>query len=584
MSASSLLDVRRDDPPETAGPPEATSARPRLWSRAQPPRAVWWATALFVAVLGIWTIAVPAYRAPDEHAHVDLVLYLAEGHSYPRYDGRYFGRAMELDDKDWLVDPTATWPRFDAADAVPRRQREDVAELGGVAPDPKAGMFKGRPDHPYLYNQMPQHPPLYYYGMAGVLAAERWILPGSHPLSLDAEVGLLRLANVLLVAALPLLAWATARRLGADDGVGVVAALIPLALPQLAHVGASVNNDNLFVLLGGVLAVLLAGVARGRRGWRSDVAVGVVLALALLTKAFAVMFLPWVVVAYGLAWWRSGRSRGPALGGLLATGIACLFGLSWWVANWINVGQPAPTTENLTRLPAQQPPDDAISPMAFAWTFTGELIARAWAWVGSRNPKFELPVAVVVALSVLVGLAVLRAFWARTVGRRDIVVALLPVALVTLFVARRSWGLYETNAKFAFIQGRYLFGCLVGPCAVVAVGAVRALGTRKAAMLVLAAGLALQADIIVSVVRGSWTGSGALGPVDGALAWSPWPPVVAYALVGAVLAAAVWTAMAIVQLPRTRVSPDFSTLLRKVVALLGRGSGHEEGRSEAQWS
>jgi len=584
MSASSLLDVRRDDPPASTGPPEATKERTRPFGGVRPPRAVWWATALFVAVLGLWTIAVPAYRAPDEHAHFDLALYLAEGHGYPRYDGRYFGKALDLDQHPWLVDPTETWPTFDEADAVPRSERRDVEELGGVAPDPHAGIFKGRPDHPYLYNQMPQHPPLYYYGMAAVLQAERWLLPGSHPLSLDAELGLLRLANVLLVAGLPLLAWATARRLGADDGVGVVAALIPLAFPQLAHVGASVNNDNLFILLGGVLAVLLAGVARGRRGWRTDVAVGVVLALALLTKAFALMFLPWVVAAYGLAWWRSGRARPAALGGLLAGGIGCVLGFSWWVANWVNVGQPAPTTENLTRLPSQRPPDDAISPMAFAWTFSGELVARTWAWVGSRNPKFELPVAVVVVLTVLVCLAVVRAWRAGTVGRRDIALALLPVLLVVLFVARRSWGLYETNAKFAFIQGRYLFGCLVGPCAVVAVGAVRALGTRRAAALVLTAGVALQADIISAVVRGSWTGNGSFGAVQGALAWSPWPPAVAYALVLAALLAAITTGVAIARLPAARVQPDFSTLSRKVVALLRRGAGDEEGRNEAQWS
>ena len=36
------------------------------------------------------------------------------------------------------------------------------------------------------------------------------------------------------------------------------------------------NNDNLLILLGGVLAVLLVGVT-GPAGWRTDLAVGVVL-------------------------------------------------------------------------------------------------------------------------------------------------------------------------------------------------------------------------------------------------------------------------------------------------------------------
>ncbi len=49
--------------------------------------------ALFVAVSAQWTILAPAGRSPDEPAHVDLVLWLADGGSYPDYDELSSSRA-----------------------------------------------------------------------------------------------------------------------------------------------------------------------------------------------------------------------------------------------------------------------------------------------------------------------------------------------------------------------------------------------------------------------------------------------------------------------------------------------------------
>ena len=73
------------------------------------------------------------------------------------------------------------------------------------------------------------------------------------------------------------------------------------------------------IVCGGILAVLLVGVARGRRGWRTDLAVGVVLGLALLTKAFALMYVPWIVAAYALYWLTTGRG-GEAVRGTIVAG------------------------------------------------------------------------------------------------------------------------------------------------------------------------------------------------------------------------------------------------------------------------
>ena len=73
--------------------------------------------------------------------------------------------------------------------------------------------------------------------MATVLRVQRWLLPGDGLPSLDREIGLLRLANVLLLVPLPLLAFGPwCARLGGDDRARLVAAVVPLCVPQLAHV------------------------------------------------------------------------------------------------------------------------------------------------------------------------------------------------------------------------------------------------------------------------------------------------------------------------------------------------------------
>jgi small subunit ribosomal protein S36 len=518
---------------------------------------VWAATALFGLVTALWTVAVPAFRAPDEAAHLDLVLYLAEGHGYPAFDGRVFGEAVGLDTDRHLVELSRPWPRFAAGDALPRASRPDVEDLGGTAPDDDAR--RNDPDRagaPYVYNQMPQHPPLYYLGMATVLRLERLLLPGDGLPSLDRELGLLRLVDVGLVTPLPLLAWATVARLGGDDRAGTVAALLPLGLPQLTHIGGALNNDDLFTPLGALLAVLLAGVGRGRRSRRTDLAVGLVLGLALLTKAFAVMFVPWVAAAYLLGALSARRADGPAsarpvhrwwrpwLGGaLVAGGTAVAVGGWWWLANWARYGEPAPTTETLTRTAAQRPPGVTPDPAGFLLAFPARLLDRTWAWVGVGTPKVELPPAVVALLAAAVVVTTVAALLAGRRGlavtrpaaprRWDLALAWLPTLLVTAFVLRRALGLHETTGKVAFVQGRYLFGAIVAAIAVVALGASRLLG-RAAPAATFAVVAALQAATLARVLDASWTGPAPFGPVRGMLAWAPWPPA---AVLGVALAA-----------------------------------------------
>lgn len=526
------------------------------------PRAVWATTVLFALLLGLWSVALPFGRAPDEPAHVDLVLALAEDARYPDPDGRFFGKAVSLAQERYLIDLAQPWPRFAAADAVPRTRRPDLIDKGGTAPDPYARSSRV-PDplpagYPYVYNQMPQHPPLYYWGMAGVLRVERALLPGDRPPPLDREIGLLRLVNALLIVPLPVLAWLTTRRLGGSDRAGTVAALLVLGLPQLAHVGAAVNGDNLFTLVAAVLAALLAGVARGRRTVRTDVAVGVVMALAFWSKAFALALLPWLVAVYAVAWWSSppGRATGRAAvarGLAVAGAVTAVVGSWWWVANLVRHGEPAPTSENLTRTTSRRPPGFDPDLGGWAWDVAGRLPRRTWAWIGFGTPKVELPgevIAVFVALVVgafVTALVTTRGGAATDAGprRRDVLLALVPLVGLVAFVVRRAWGLHVTTGAFAFVQGRYLF-CAIWPLtAVVAVGTVRVLG-RWAPAAALAGVVGVQAWTLGRVVTATWAGPGFPSRLGSLLAWSPWPSPLVLLVAGATVVAVGVTAATVV--------------------------------------
>ena len=90
------------------------------------------------------------------------------------------------------------------------------------------------------------------------LRLSRNLIPGSGAAALDRDWYVMRLFNVMMLVPLPLLAWAAARRLHVGEAAAITASVVPLAVPQLLHIGSSINNDNLLVLLCSILAVLVA--------------------------------------------------------------------------------------------------------------------------------------------------------------------------------------------------------------------------------------------------------------------------------------------------------------------------------------
>lgn len=520
------------------------------------PRPVWAATALFAMILSAWSSIVPLYEAPDEPGHADLVFHVARGGTYPHYDERFWSEAVRsrcathIVTKRWcppdgeytiteqgyieLHFPATFLTRRVAGEAPDRTRAPDFEDAGGNRPTAQR-------------NQIPQHPPLYYEIAGAVVRVERAVLPGS--LSLDQELLLVRLVSVAMVMWLPLLAWLAARRAGLADAVAVTASFVPLAIPQLAHIGSVVNNDNLLTLLGAGLIAALAGVARGDRSWRTAVVVSVLMSAALLTKTSAVVFVPTVAVAYLIGWRRTGdlvdwAKRLVGVGG----GVAAMAGW-WFVRNRLDHGTFTPSIDD-DRLARRRPPPGFEADFGEWWSRVWDLMpGRFWGSPGWFSVKLERTVAMgasAVVLAAVVG-GVLALVLARRrpavtsvlVERRgaeskpklprptgvlDLGLLLVPFALTIGLVLGRSWRLYETAGTVLFLQGRYLFSSVVGLAVVVAVG-LCLVARRATPLVVLVAAAFMHVVVVLNLAEVYWGPAGAdlRTQAYAAVAWCPFP-------------------------------------------------------------
>ncbi|WP_241834572.1 glycosyltransferase family 39 protein [Pseudofrankia asymbiotica] len=407
------------------------------------PAAVLLITALHVALLATYSVIYPTWAGYDEAQHVDMVYGLEHGAGWPGPGDKMISKGVAATSDDFDRGDYADMflsggkrrgsPSFAEITPTPRPERGSFDELGG--PDP---VTDGR-----LSNQMVQHPPLVYAVGAGLLSA----LPGSDDWAYDQQVYVLRLLNILLVAPLPLLAWATARRLGLAETAGRGAAVLPLAIPGLTRVGSSFNNDGILMLSASALTFVLAGVLRGdppggtgsdngeaarprrpKGETRTAVWAGIWLAVALMSKGTALLLPLMVAAAYLVGWLRDrdpdarpavteprrARLRA-ALASLpwrpaaIALGVGLAAGGWWWVRNYVLYGAVQPNGWGVDP-PRREPLLLPDSFWTWLWYFVQTMFNRFWAGLGLFEPPQLTPIAIVSATVVvlavgLVGLA-----------------------------------------------------------------------------------------------------------------------------------------------------------------------------------
>ncbi len=493
-----------------------------LWTGV--PAVVWWVTALFAALLVAWTVLTPAYQAPDEPKHVDRALAAAHGELMPAPKGRTLGlgidRSLTVSGLPSCCPPPRFAYRLDQA--PPADQRPSIDALGGLRPTTNV-------------NQLTAHPPGYYAyeGLVALLMPSDW--------GYDATLEGLRLASALLVAPLPLLLFAAARRFAGEGPVAVAAAVLPLGLPQLTFLGASVTNDAGMVLTGGLVTVLAAYVLTGDTSRRTALWFGLVSAAAIMVKFFG--FTAFVVLgaSYLVASWRAGRARPTLDQGGFAAGVGLLVGGWYWVRNVVLYGAVQP--DGGAYLPPPAPPGWHASPVHyFLRGYPARMLSSfvgKFGWLADPLPAAVtgLWVALMV-LGVLLALRLRRTRRARWTAA-DVVILCTPLVLLYWGVGLRAYHGYVLRASLGANQGRYLYFGLAGLFVAMALGLRRLspAALRWAPLGVLAFATALQALAVHDVLHYFWgpPGVSLTYRLHDVVAWSAWTAE-PLALVGVVAA------------------------------------------------
>lgn len=485
-------------------------------------------TTVFVLVLCAFAVITRPYDAADEMAHLDAVLQLATGHAWAAPGTMHLLSAVHASVSSASA-ATATW----------------------------GDLIAGHPGYyERITNQMTQHPPTYYLIGAGFLH-----LIGFEDLPWDVGVLALRLLDVAFVAPLPVIAWATVRRLTRSGRAGVVGAAAVLAVPQVAVVGSAVTNDAPVLLFSGLVTLVAVRVLTGdRRLW-------VAVLLALLTgalvwfKGTGLPAVPFVLIAVlwpAVRWWgwRPALLRTVVIG----AGTAAV-GAWWWLHNLLVYGAVQPDgfiAREAQSFPAGQGPD-----LAQFVQVTWDTIVRTF-WGSSGVGASNAVTPYLSDIGTVLGLVVIAVYAFRR-GRTlvpAIALAILPVVIL-LLQTQTTWSAYLRSTEIAGTQGRYYFPALVALIALSAL-AWRRLPRSQTGRRRLAAGIGV-VSIAIGVYgvwlqwRVSWEGRSILvtsGGID-AYAASGSVPVAVLAVVAVTLAAsAVITGALVMRATRSVAVPS----------------------------
>lgn len=350
----------------------------------------------FLVVGMIYNVVTPIFEASDEFWHYHFVRHLALGNPLPVQDASDPGPWRQEGSQPPLYYALAAAATFwvDTSNVEQVARFNPHGDFGVITPDGNVNLVihdRGAEAWPWRQTALAVH-------VARLLSI------------------LMSLGSVYFTYRIGLELFPEQRWL-ALAGAATVA-----CLPMFAFISASVNNDNLAVLLSTLALWLMLRLIRDADGetptLRRVLVLGLVLGLGALTKAstlglFALAGLTLAYVAYRRKRWQTFFVEGPLL--LL---VAALVGGWWYVRNWRLYGDPLGWNAFLD-IAGRRPPTDA--PLARLW---GERVGFLWSYwglfggVGVPMATWTYRVLTALALVSLVGIAAYLVRKARREGFR----------------------------------------------------------------------------------------------------------------------------------------------------------------------
>lgn len=254
----------------------------------------------------IWGVVVPPFQVPDEISHFGYAQYLAETGRLPPQGPLAQYSPQEQDTLDGLDFFTVIGHAGQRGILTPA---EDQSLRALLATHPSPG---GQGGASAATNQ----PPLYY----ALEAIPYWLSPSSDIL---ARLALMRLLSALLAGGTVLAVFMFLRELlPRTPWTWTVGALMVAFQPTFDFIAAGVQGDNLLFLAAALTFLALLRTYRRGLTTRRGAAIGLAVAVGLLSKLTFVALLPGIALALVLLAWRALPSdRRQALGGL-ATAVA----------------------------------------------------------------------------------------------------------------------------------------------------------------------------------------------------------------------------------------------------------------------
>jgi 4-amino-4-deoxy-L-arabinose transferase-like glycosyltransferase len=283
-------------------------------------------------------------------------------------------------------------------------------------------------------------------------------------------VHIVRLLSVVMGVGTVYCTYALARELFPDRAeIALGAAALVAFTPMFLFISGSVNNDNLAMLLAGMLLLLLVRLTRDPAsvGLQNFAVIGVVAGAGLLTKPSLGFLLPLAGVAFVCLGFKSRNWRLAAQGTLLAAFLTILIAGWWYQRNVVLYSDVTGLNVFVEILGRRQVPAD----LAQLWRERTAFVSGYWGLFGGLNvPMASLtyPIFNAVGLFGLVGLVIhlarrLRfprtreAFrnlltWDFGVGIRDLLALAWPVLV---FVSWTHWASVTWSS-----QGRLVFSAI----------------------------------------------------------------------------------------------------------------------------
>jgi 4-amino-4-deoxy-L-arabinose transferase-like glycosyltransferase len=426
---------------------------------------------VYVALAAWYSVTIPLGEAPDEAPHFTYLRYLAQHGRLPTTEEEHeafqpplyyaLGAALTF----WIEDDP------EAPFAVRANAHYDVTD-----PDAPKNLLLHTADEAWPYRG--------------------WALAWH----------LVRLVSIALGAITVWAVFHVGRTLFPDKpAIPLTMAALTAFTPQFLFISAVVNNDNAATAFSALALWQMAAILHEKqwaRIWKRSAVLGLLLGLALLSKASLAALLPVAGLAIVVAcirckvptdthqttWLQSWVARA-AIGLLVAFGLTALIAGWYFVRNWVLFGDPLGWSFLLAINARREGP---LTPEVFAWLFKGVFRSFWLGWIGIQFDGWIYWLIGTVCVAGLAGFIVwLVRRWRALDGGARWTLILLGLHAATTLASLVQW----TATVLGTDQGRLIFPTLPTVMLILSAGwawwargrfQVGVLGGLAAGMLVLA--------------------------------------------------------------------------------------------------